>query len=243
MTDHLPPGAGIPCDVCGLQVPSLFGIDEVGVRPVVRCQDCARRLHIVQMLDACDGAADVAEWVPRLLATIRARFSETGRLSDAELSNLETVHRTITEAKRSDEPPPVRLNRPQQRAWMLDLGRHIRRTREFLGLTQTDLATLAGTSQAAVSRLEQGRAMGTPYLVVLAVQRSLCASLRQLSPSVPTSGGYLGHPSMLAEVDGVEEIDGPPDVELARLVSLYRRSPIEIRRHLVSIVEVIVPPR
>lgn len=38
--------------------------------------------------------------------------------------------------------------------WMRELGAAIRRGRELLGLSQHQLATMAGISQGAVSRLE-----------------------------------------------------------------------------------------
>jgi len=42
------------------------------------------------------------------------------------------------------------------REWMRGLGRQLRRVREFLGLSQDQVARLAGVSQGAVSRLEAG---------------------------------------------------------------------------------------
>lgn len=43
----------------------------------------------------------------------------------------------------------------------IELGRAVRRLREEAEMTQAELATLAGTSQAAVSRLEAGEHMPT----------------------------------------------------------------------------------
>ncbi len=44
---------------------------------------------------------------------------------------------------------------------------HARRVREFLGLSQVQLARLAGISQGGVSRFESGRGLSTPLLVVV----------------------------------------------------------------------------
>lgn len=56
--------------------------------------------------------------------------------------------------------------------WMRGMGRNTRTMREFLGLTQEQLGKLAGVSQGAISRLESGRGMATPLLVVLKVHHA-----------------------------------------------------------------------
>src|SRR5438067_8739639 len=66
------------------------------------------------------------------------------------------------------------------REGMRDLGRRIRRVREFLGLSQDQVARMAGVSQGAVSRLEAGRGLATPMLVVLKVHVVLARALAQL---------------------------------------------------------------
>src|SRR6476646_2563227 len=70
------------------------------------------------------------------------------------------------------------------RAWMLAFGRQERRVREFLGLSQEQLAKSAGVSQGAVSRLEAGRGLATPLLVVLRIHRTLHRALRAIEPSL-----------------------------------------------------------
>ena len=57
---------------------------------------------------------------------------------------------------------------------MRDLGAQVLRIREFLGFSQEQLARLAGVSQGAISRLENGRGLATPLLVVL----KTCSALR-----------------------------------------------------------------
>src|SRR6476646_4506232 len=70
------------------------------------------------------------------------------------------------------------------RAWMLAFGRQERRVREFLGFSQEQLARLAGVSQGAVSRLEAGRGLATPMLVVLKVHAVLARALARLDVGV-----------------------------------------------------------
>src|SRR5690349_19978656 len=64
--------------------------------------------------------------------------------------------------------------------WRHDLGRRIRVVSEFLGLSQDQIARMAGVSQGAVSRLEAGRGLATPMLVVLKVNVVLARALTQL---------------------------------------------------------------
>ena len=56
--------------------------------------------------------------------------------------------------------------------------------REFLGLSQEQLARLAGVSQGAVSRLEAGRGLATPMLVVMKINLALRRSLGDLDPEL-----------------------------------------------------------
>src|SRR5438876_9317556 len=68
---------------------------------------------------------------------------------------------------------------------MRGLGRQLRRVREFLGLSQDQVARLAGVSQGAVSRLEAGRGLATPMMVVLKVHRVLPRPPRGVDPAIP----------------------------------------------------------
>src|SRR5436309_2752394 len=67
---------------------------------------------------------------------------------------------------------------------MRELGRRLRRVREFLGLSQDQVARIAGVSQGAVSRLEAGRGLATPMLVVLKVQVVLGRAIGELDPAI-----------------------------------------------------------
>src|SRR5881396_910323 len=67
---------------------------------------------------------------------------------------------------------------------MRGLGRQLRRVREFLGLSQDQVARLAGVSQGAVSRLETSRGLATPMLVVVRINLVLARELGKLEPSL-----------------------------------------------------------
>src|SRR5437763_17021403 len=75
------------------------------------------------------------------------------------------------------------------REGMRDLGRQLRRVREFLGLSQDQVARLAGVSQGAVSRLEAGRGLATPMMVVLKDHRELTRALRAFYAGIPARDG------------------------------------------------------
>jgi len=71
--------------------------------------------------------------------------------------------------------------------WLRGLGGQVLRAREFLGLSQDQLARLAGVSQGAVSRLENGRGVATPLLVVTKICGALRAALSQVRPELLSS--------------------------------------------------------
>jgi transcriptional regulator with XRE-family HTH domain len=104
--------------------------------------------------------------------------------------------------------------------WMRGLGEQVLRAREFLGLSQDQLARIAGVSQGAVSRLEHGRGLATPLLVVSKIAAALRAALAQVDPellsrdarriveqgmSLPDTGGAL-LAAGLAHDDAVGEL-------------------------------------
>lgn len=65
---------------------------------------------------------------------------------------------------------------------MRGLGASTRRLRTLLGLTQEQLGRLAGVSQGAVSRLEAGRGVSTPLIVVVRVQQAFQQCLAEIDP-------------------------------------------------------------
>lgn len=121
---------------------------------------------------------------------------------------------------------------------MQGLGRHVLRVREFLGLSQEELARRAGVSQGAISRLENGRGLATPLLVVMRVHEALRTGLarldaRALSPEarrmvamsavLPGAGREFGTFSPASD-DGIEE-----------MVRLYRSVPERQRDQFLSV--------
>jgi transcriptional regulator with XRE-family HTH domain len=119
---------------------------------------------------------------------------------------------------------------------MRDLGRQIRRGREFLGLSQEQLARLAGVSQGAVSRLETARGLATPTLVVLRVSRVLAGELGKVQPEVMdadlrTMRSVLS-PSdeLMLETDSMRA-----DRHLDELMEIYRTMPPAQRPALLAI--------
>lgn len=121
--------------------------------------------------------------------------------------------------------------------WMRGLGRRTLRVREFLGMSQEELARMAGVSQGAVSRLENGRGLSTPLLVVMKVSAALHVSLTRLDPATLTpdarkiaamrpylpapDGGFVDHP-----------ISDPGAEELLRV---YRSVPKRHRAQLLVV--------
>jgi len=127
------------------------------------------------------------------------------------------------------------------REWMRGLGRQLRRVREFLGLSQDQVARLAGVSQGAVSRLEAGRGLATPLIVVLKVHLVLTRALRAFDPALPEEEvrATLGLESLIAPPNGVDNHEPMPvtrDADLEMLVQLYRTLPERQRRTLVAVV-------
>ena len=127
------------------------------------------------------------------------------------------------------------------REWMRGLGRQLRRVREFLGLSQDQVARLAGVSQGAVSRLEAGRGLATPLVVVLKVHLVLTRALRAFDPAIPDDEvrATLGLESLIAPPNGGAGNDALPitrDADLEMLVQLYRTLPERQRRTLVAVV-------
>jgi transcriptional regulator with XRE-family HTH domain len=118
---------------------------------------------------------------------------------------------------------------------MRALGRQNRAIREFLGLSQEEVARRAGVSQGAVSRLEAGRGMSTPLLVVMKVGRVLSKGIVALGPEVlrPDVHQRAALPLPLAEEIGEDaEIVSADetDPELAELLALYA-SVMPAQRH------------
>jgi transcriptional regulator with XRE-family HTH domain len=127
------------------------------------------------------------------------------------------------------------------RAWMLAFGRQERRVREFLGFSQEQLARLAGVSQGAVSRLEAGRGLATPMLVVLKINLAMRRALRDVDPALLNDDlrRVLQIDERLSPRVGDVGVDALPvtkDPGLEELVRLYRGLPDRQRPTFLSVV-------
>jgi len=126
------------------------------------------------------------------------------------------------------------------RAWMRDFGSQQRKAREFLGLSQEQLARAAGVSQGAVSRLEAGRGLATPLLIVLKLNLVIARHLRSVDPALLTDE--------LKRAMDVQDAISPPvgesgfpaipllkDARLEEIVRLYLSLPDSGRETYVSV--------
>jgi transcriptional regulator with XRE-family HTH domain len=127
------------------------------------------------------------------------------------------------------------------RAWMLAFGRQERRVREFLGLSQEQLARQAGVSQGAVSRLEAGRGLATPMLVVLKINLAMRRALRDVDPALLNDDlrRVLQIEDRLSPRVGDVGIDALPitkDPGLEELIRIYRGLPDRQRQTFLSVI-------
>jgi transcriptional regulator with XRE-family HTH domain len=138
----------------------------------------------------------------------------------------------------TQQPSPDRHPHDWAR-WMRGLGRQVQRVREFLGLSQDQLARLAGVSQGAISRLENGRGMATPLLVVMKVNEALRAGLARLdqahlSPEARRVVELTAHLS--SETGGFAAYAPAAEPRAEELLKLYRSVPERQRDQMLSIV-------
>lgn len=125
--------------------------------------------------------------------------------------------------------------------WMKGLGRSVRRLRELLGLTQDQLGRIAGVSQGAVSRLEMGVGLATPFLVVVKVQRALQQLLARLDETMLSEEArrLLGDDQRIAHVGGQTDFAEFPlfgDPGLEELVRTYQNLSPARREQFLAVV-------
>jgi transcriptional regulator with XRE-family HTH domain len=123
---------------------------------------------------------------------------------------------------------------------MLDLGQQIRRLREFVGLSQHDLARLAQVSQGAVSRLETARGLATPLLIVVKINLALTAELQKLDATVSNTNlcRTRGVQDLLQWPEGALRPDAvrySPDPTFEAFVRLFRETSERHRDVLLAI--------
>jgi transcriptional regulator with XRE-family HTH domain len=127
------------------------------------------------------------------------------------------------------------------REWMRGLGRQARRIREFLGLSQEQIARRAGVSQGAISRLEGGRGLATPLLVVVKLNVAMRRALSSYDPELlsPEARDILEKTDLYIPDNGTNGFVEYPlakDVGVEELVRLYRALPERQREKLLAVV-------
>jgi transcriptional regulator with XRE-family HTH domain len=126
------------------------------------------------------------------------------------------------------------------REWMRALGRQRRRLREFLALSQSQLAELSGVSQGAVSRLETGRGQATPLLVVVKVDTALRQVLRRVDPAAlgRRGDGSTRHRPIVPNACDTPFVDMPltGDPAVEELIALHRTLPPRCRETFRAVV-------
>ena len=136
-------------------------------------------------------------------------------------------------------PPPCSEipGEPDWKAWFQAVGREIGRLRRFLGLSQSEIARLAGVSQATVSRLEREPGRATPALVVLKVALALARQSRAdrtaLADGVVRFLDEIQRLAPPAPVGDVPEITRDPAVE--ELHRLFRTASPQARRAVIAV--------
>lgn len=120
--------------------------------------------------------------------------------------------------------------------WMRALGVSIRHARELTGLTQRELATVAGISQGALSRLEAARGLSTPLLVVVRVVSALRRPLTALPIHyVPEDVRWL----LALSATGAQGATSDLEAGLRSLLTLYcAMDPLE-RAEFVRVAEAV----
>jgi transcriptional regulator with XRE-family HTH domain len=123
-------------------------------------------------------------------------------------------------------------------AWMRQVGRQTRLSREFLGLSQDQLARMAGVSQGAVSRLEAGRGLSTPLLVAAKIHVAVVKAVAALDPTIlnPDLRQHLENLRQDPTFAAFFAETPPADPELEEIVRLYRRIPDSDRGTFLAVV-------
>lgn len=122
--------------------------------------------------------------------------------------------------------------------WIKGLGKQARRVREFLGLSQEQVARVAGVSQGAVSRFEGGRGLATPLLVVMKVNAALRSAVSSMNRDMLSEDAR--RLLLLDEQVPAWDDNAPPpitrDPELEEMVRLYRDLPERQRQRLLTVI-------
>jgi len=121
-------------------------------------------------------------------------------------------------------------------SWIKGLGKQARRVREFVGLSQEQVARTAGVSQGAVSRFEGGRGLATPLLVVMKVNAALRSAVSIMDRDLLSEDarGLLLMDANVPDDGGVPPIAKDPVFE--ELVRLYHDLPERQRQRWLAVV-------
>ena len=120
--------------------------------------------------------------------------------------------------------------------WMRDLGAQVLRARDFLGLSQDQLSRLAGVSQGAVSRLENGRGMATPLLVVTKICGALRDALGHMDPTLLSAEAQRIVVSGMSLPDARQPFPSPArDAGVEELLRVYHRLSERQRHQLLAV--------
>jgi transcriptional regulator with XRE-family HTH domain len=134
------------------------------------------------------------------------------------------------------------------RQWITEFGAHVRRVREFLGLSQEQVARAAGVSQGAVSRFEGGRGLSTPFVGIMKINLALAHALKELEPDLLTDEvrRFMKHLEVLKLPDDAGTPVGPvgpnfkkiqlsPNPELLQVIELYYELPESKREAFIAV--------
>ena len=128
--------------------------------------------------------------------------------------------------------------------WWQALGRQHRQVREFLGFSQEQVARLAGVSQGAVSRLEAGRGLATPLLVILKINLVFRRAFEGVDTTMLNDDlrHFLELERRLSPPIGDMGFNALPltkDPDLDEVVRLYRSLPDRGRQTFLSVVRAV----
>ena len=134
------------------------------------------------------------------------------------------------------------------RQWITEFGAHVRRVREFLGLSQEQVARAAGVSQGAVSRFEGGRGLSTPFVGIMKINLALAHALKELEPDLLTDEvrRFMKHLDVLKLPDDAATPVGPvgpnfkkiqlsTNPELLQVIELYYELPESKRQAFIAV--------
>lgn len=136
------------------------------------------------------------------------------------------------------------------RQWITEFGAQTRRVREFLGLSQEQVARASGVSQGAVSRFEGGRGVSTPFVGIMKICLALAHALKQLEPDMLTDDArrFMKHLDILRLPDdpgtpvhpvgtNFKKLQLSPNPELVRVIHLYYELPDSKREAFLAVME------